>query len=70
MGRESLNIPKFGLKILEMGRKSLGIPKFGHESLEMGRKSLCPCLCHHWLCLVPPFTPFPEPQGRANPPRS
>ena len=42
VGRESLNIPKFGRESLNMGRESLDIPKFGRESLDMGRESLCP----------------------------
>ena len=40
VGRESLDISKFGREILDMGRESLDIPKFGRESLDMGRKSL------------------------------
>ena len=40
VGRENLDIPKFGRKSLDMGRESLDIPKFGRESLDMGRKSL------------------------------
>ena len=50
VGRESLDIPKFGRKSLDMGRESLDIPKlgresldilkFGCESLDMGHKSL------------------------------
>ena len=41
VGRESLNIPKFGRESLDMGRENLdNIPKFGHESLDMGRESL------------------------------
>ena len=40
VGRESLDIPKFGRKSLDMGRESLDIPKFGRESLDMGHKSL------------------------------
>ena len=40
MGRESLDIPKFGRESLDMDRESLDVPKFGRESLDMGRKSL------------------------------
>ena len=40
VGRESLDIPKFGRESLDMDRESLGVPKFGRESLDMGRKSL------------------------------
>ena len=50
VGRESLDMPKFGRERLDMGRESLDIAKFGRESLDlpkfgrgnldMGHKSL------------------------------
>ena len=40
VGRESLDIQKFGRESLDMGRESLDITKFGRESLDMGRESL------------------------------
>ena len=42
VGRESLNIPKFGRESLDMGGENLDIRKFGRQSLDMGRESLCP----------------------------
>ena len=42
VGRESLDLPKFGRENLDMGRESLDVPKLGRESLDMGHESLCP----------------------------
>ena len=43
VGRESLDIPKFGRESMDMGRESLDIQKFGRESLDMGRENMLFC---------------------------
>ena len=40
VGRESLDLRKFGRKILDMDRESLDIRKLGQHILDMGRESL------------------------------
>ena len=55
VGRESLDIQKFGRKNLEMGREKLDIQKFGRQSLDMRPESLCPDFCDPCLDFATKF---------------